>query len=144
MTKDTIDLLSAFQLQRISLLALHFDVDKRGPEDDASVTVTIKTKETSYEHVEDGLVSTTEMIVLSEVTDGEKMTEPHMSLSVSIAVMYYVLCDEEEGDDNLKAELRQRSLKDGYEFVRSQAMQLAGLSPMGRFTLPSIEVAAIA
>lgn len=142
MAMDANNLFSIFQLQRILLLSIHFDVDKLGPENESNITVTIRTKDTSYKRVEDGLVATTEMTVISELANGEKATKPNMRLNTSIVVVYHLA--GEKANDGDKAELRQRSLRDGYEFVRNQVMQLAGLTPMEHFTLPSIEASVIA
>ncbi|MBR3313990.1 MAG: hypothetical protein IKG18_07615 [Atopobiaceae bacterium] len=135
-------LFSSYQLQDISLLSLQLDVSEYAPIGEQSITVTVNTDDTSYDTHEDSITSITKMSVSASLTGSENNGEPSAMVSASIAVLY--LSNAHEPEDEVKLELRKRSLSDGYSFVRDHINHLAGLTPMDRLVLPSIEVSTLA
>lgn len=139
---NTSKLFSSYQLQDIALLSLHLDVTEAGSGGRSrKTTVTVKTAETTYNKTEDGLASVTKMTVDSAQDSSKNEDQPSARMHATIAILY--LSIGEGSEDEMRAELRRRSLSDGYSFIRNQIMCLTNLTPIDRFLLPSIEVSTI-
>lgn len=135
-------LFSDLQLQDIALLSLHFDIADVAPVGDTNITVTVDTSSTTFEDVGEGRLASTKMTVTAYVAEEGRSDSPQATFRATVAVLYLALQTISQSVD-VDTELRHRSLYDGYGFVRDYAKRLARVSPMARFNLPSIDVAAL-
>lgn len=137
------DLLADLQLNQVVLLSSHFDVSESAPRGDAEMALTVDTTDTTYELKEHTLIGVTRVTVIMKLFEKGSPDVPNAELNVGVIAVASAPDEGENTSEDVRRRLRWRGIEDGYSYIKTHVAQLAGVSPMLRLTLPTINVSAL-